>query len=125
MTPPPEPPMSETPTLPAALLELLDEYRVRVSAVMLLPRSQRGAALLARDTAFAALEAELSSLVRDAAYLKQLDVAYFAADFDDEQCADKVVLKFALPRGTTVGSDLRETLDRAAAQSPSPAPEAR
>jgi hypothetical protein len=46
----------------------------------------------------------------DAALFAYLDEAYFAADFADEQCPDKVVLKFAFPRDTRVCSDLRETL---------------
>lgn len=63
------------------------------------------------------LRSSLADAERDTALFAQLDAAYCAADFADEQFPDKVILKFALPAGTRVGADLRATLARAFPQS--------
>lgn len=67
----------------------------------------------AAGAARAALDAALASLCDDARYMAQLDEAYSAADFADEQFPGRVVLKFVLPGHTRVSSYLRDSLDSA------------
>ncbi len=69
------------------------------------------------------LLSDLREARREAAYFAQLNDAYFAASFEDEQAPDKTVLKFEFPVGLQVSASLTETLDRAATLSPSPAPQ--